>query len=242
MRFRRALRASLVATGLAAADAAAAPAQSDSAVYNLTLSGIPLGTVTLQSEQRGDDYVAASKITPNGFVSAVTGYSFDGRARGKVSAAGKVTPVTFEADSRSPRAKRRTEIEWSGDTPVKVSVVPPRNYAPRPERIVGALDPVSAGFALLRDNAAEAICDVSIDVFDGSRRSRLSLGAPVAGEGGAVTCSGVYAKLEGEAHSFSPQAEYPFSLTFVPGGDGRMRLERIETQTRFGTAVVSRRG
>jgi hypothetical protein len=241
MRFRRALRASLVATGLAAAGAAA-PAQSGSAVYSLTLSGIPLGTVTLESRQDGGDYVAGSKITPNGFVSAVTGYSFNGQARGKIGASGKVTPLSFEADSRSPRAKRRTEIEWQGDTPVRVSVVPPRNYAPNPDRIVGALDPVSAGFALLRDNSAEAICDTSIDVFDGSRRSRLSLGAPVAQEGGAVTCAGVYAKLEGEAHSFSPQGEYPFTLTFVPATEGRMQLERIETQTRFGTAVVARSG
>jgi hypothetical protein len=241
MRFRSSLRAGLIAAGLVAA-AAAAPARTDATTYNLTLSGIPLGTVTLEAEQSGDTYVAVSRITPNGFVSAVTGYSFDGRARGSIDASGKVTPRLFEADSTSPRAKRRTEIEWRGDTPVRVSVVPPRNYAPDPDRIVGALDPVSAGFALLRDNAAGAICDTSIDVFDGSRRSRLSLGKPVAGAGGAVTCAGVYAKLEGESHSFSPQAEYPFTVTFAPGGDGRMRLERIETETRFGNAVVSRRG
>lgn len=241
MRFRGPLRASLIAIGLAAAGSAAS-AQSDSATYNLSVSGIPLGTVTLRSEQSGNGYLAGVRITPNGLVSAVTGYSFDGRASGLVDASGKVTPQVFEADSRSPRAKRRTEIEWSGDTPVRVSVEPPRNNAPDPARIVGALDPVSASFALLRDTSKEALCNASIDVFDGSRRSRLSLGAPVAGEDGAVTCSGAYAKLEGEAHSFSPQGEYPFTLTFAPGDAGRMRLERIETQTRFGTAVVARSG
>ncbi len=240
MRFRCALRAGLGALGLAAATAASA--ESDSATYDLSVSGIPLGTVTLQSEQSDGAYVAGSRITPNGLVSAVTGYAFDGRARGLIDASGRVTPQAFEADSRSPRAKRRTEIEWSGDTPVRVSVEPPRNNAPDPARIVGALDPVSAGFALLRDNAGDALCDTSIDVFDGSRRARLSLGAPVAQGGGAVTCAGVYAKLEGEAHSFSPQGEYPFTLTFAPGDNGRMQLERIETQTRFGTAVVARSG
>jgi len=237
MPFRRSLRASLVAAGLAAAG----PAAADSATYSLTLSGIPLGTVTLQSDQSGRDYVAASKITPNGLLSAVTGYSFDGRARGLVDASGKVTPLAFEADSTSPRATRRTEIEWRDGVPTRVSVEPPRKYAADPDRVAGALDPVSAGFALLRDNAPDAICDTSIDVFDGSRRSRLSLGRPQPGPEG-VTCAGTYARLEGERHSFSPQAEYPFVLTFTQAGDGRMRLERIETQTRFGTAVVSRRG
>lgn len=235
MPFHRPLCIGLLALGLGAA----APASAET--YDLSLSGIPLGTVTLESKQSGDAYVAVSRITPNGLVSAVTGYAFDGRARGLVDPSGKVTPLTFEADSRSPRAERRTEIEWRDGTPVRVSVEPPRNYAPDPDRVAGALDPVSAGFALLRDNAAEEICDTSVDVFDGSRRSRLSLGRPVESDGG-MTCSGVYARLEGEQHSFSPQAEYPFTVTFAPRGDGRMRLERIEARTRFGPAVVDRRG
>ncbi len=124
---------------------------------------------------------------------------------------------------------------------MRVSVQPPRKHAPDPARVVGALDPVSAGFALLRDNAPENICDVSVDVFDGSRRSRLTVGKPVAAQGGFV-CEGTYARLEGEAHSLSSQSEYPFTLTFAPTGDGQVRIERIETRTRFGPAVISRRG
>ena len=101
--------------------------------------------------------------------------------------------------------------------------------------------PVSAGFALLRDNSPDAICNTTIDVFDGSRRSRLSVGKPVAA-GDGYSCAGTYARLEGEAHSLSSQSEYPFTLTFAPAGVGQVRIERIETRTRFGPAVISRRG
>ncbi len=240
MAFRRSLRAGLATVALFAAGAAA-PAQSNPDTFNLSLSGVHLGTVTLRAEQSGSEYTATSKITPSMFVGAVTSYAFDGRAKGLIDAEGKVTPVSFKADSSSPRARRRTEIEWKGDTPVRVSVKPPRKSAPDPARIVGALDPVSAGFALLRDNAPEEICDTSVDVFDGSRRSRLSVGKPVA-TGAGFSCAGIYARLEGEAHSLSSQSEYPFTLVFAPAGEGRVRLERIETRTRFGPVVISRRG
>ncbi len=239
MPLRRSLRAALVAAGLMAAGAAA-PSQADGA-FDLTLSGVRVGTVTLRTEQSGSDYRAASTITPSVVVGAFTSYAFDGRASGRIDAGGKVTPVSFTADSTSPRATRRTEIEWRGDTPIRVSVEPPRRNPPDPARVVGALDPVSAGFALLRDNAPDKICDTSIEVFDGSRRSRLALGKPAA-SGAGFTCAGSYARLEGEAHSLSSQTEYPFTLVFAPTGDGLVRIERIQTRTRFGPAVIARRG
>jgi hypothetical protein len=237
MPLRHTLQASLTAVALAVA----VPAGAETATYALSLAGIPLGEVTLASERSGSDYAAAMSVTPNGLVAAMTSYSFDGRSSGEIDGEGRLAPLRFTARSSSPRADRRTEIEWRGDVPVRVSVVPPRSSAPDPASVVGALDPVSAGFALLRENDPDDICDADIEVFDGSRRSRLSVAEPVAGERG-LTCSGVYARLEGEAHSLSSQREYPFTLTFVPDGQGQVRLERIETRTRFGLALVSRRG
>jgi hypothetical protein len=220
---------------------AATPAIAGSSVYDLTLAGVRLGEIIIEAELSGDSYRAASRIVSTGLVGAFTDYGFEGEATGRLAADGSVEPERFRAKSVSPRAKRRTEIDWQGDTPVRVSVEPPRRQEPDPARMVGALDPVSAGFALLRDNQPEHVCDTRIDVYDGSRRSRLTLGAPVAGEG-TLSCSGTYARLEGEAHSLSSQSEYPFTIRFRARGDGLMRLDRIETETRFGRAVVARRG
>jgi hypothetical protein len=236
----RPIRAALFAVA-GMATVAAAQDHSDSKVYDLTIAGIPLGTVTLDAEQTGREYTATSKISPNGLLNMVTGYAYDGRAVGRVDASGKVSPQAFEADSTSPRATRRTEIEWRDGAPIRVSVEPPRKQAPDPDHVLGALDPVSAGFALLRDSEPGDICNKVIEVFDGSRRSRLSLAKPKEADAGYL-CNGSYARLEGEAHSLSDQKEYPFQLLFTPNGDGKVQLERIETQTRFGLAVVSRRG
>ena len=99
---------------------------------------------------------------------------------------------------------------------------------------------MSAGFRLFRTAPAEAVCDATVDVFDGSRRSRLSLARPTR-DGEALVCAGTFARIEGEAHSMADLREFPFKLVFVPNGGGLYRLERIEAPTNFGQAVLARR-
>lgn len=238
----RPFRLAAAALALLAAGAATPAGVAGAQVFDLAISGIPIGTVTLDSQQSGKDYRASGKITPSALISALTSYSFDGAATGVVDGKGAVRPTRFRADSTSPRAARRTEIEWRDGTPVRVSVVPPRKHAPDPDGVVGALDPVSASYALLRDAPLDRICATSVDVFDGSRRSRLTLARPVATSDGRFACAGVYAQLEGERQSFATEAEYPFTLIFAPGEGDMLQLERIETRTRFGPAIVTRRG
>ena len=100
---------------------------------------------------------------------------------------------------------------------------------------------VSAGFALFRDSPAGEICNTRVDVFDGSRRSRLELGAPKPGADGEISCAGRYARIEGEAHTMSARQDHGFRLVFRAADDGLARLERIEAPTGFGTAVAERR-
>ena len=84
-------------------------------------------------------------------------------------------------------------------------------------------------------------CDTTVDVFDGSRRSRLRLAKP-APDGEALVCAGTFARIEGEAHSMADLREFPFRLVFVPNGGGLYQLDRIEAPTNFGQAVLSRQG
>lgn len=238
-RLRRVGAAAVAATLLAAA--LPAQAQSKRAVFDLSIAGFRAGTMALSTAQSGDDYAAATSIKAAGLLGVLTDFGFDGQASGRIADEGRLVPRRFTADSQSPRAARHTEIDWEDGLPVRVSVEPPRSTAPDPARQGGTLDPVSAGFAVLRDTTVDALCDTTVDVFDGSRRSRLRLSEPVATEGGYF-CAGAYSRIEGEAHSMSDQKEYPFRLFFSPNGEGLVQLERLETDTRFGRAVLTRRG
>ena len=220
--------------------AAALPAAAGQAQFSFTIAGIKVGTLSLDTSQSGGDYTAKSRLDTAGVVGIFADFFFDGQASGRVDDDGRVVPVRFTATSKSPRALRHTEIDWQDGTPVSVSVEPPRSTAPEPAAQTGTLDPVSAGFRLLRDGPVDTICSVTVDVFDGSRRSRLRVGPPTAEDEGLV-CEGAYARIEGEAHSIAEQREFPFRLVYSRDG-GTARLERIEAPTNFGRAVIARQG
>jgi hypothetical protein len=218
----------------------AAPAAAEQAEFDFYIAGIRVGEMTFESNRSGGSYAAASRINAAGILGAFVSFYFDGKSTGSVSGSGAVAPATYRADSKSPRGPKQTAIDWKGGVPVKVSVVPPRKSPPDPAGQGGTLDPISAGLALLFDRRADAVCNRTVDVFDGSRRSRLALGAPEAGSG-EIACGGTYARVEGEASSLASSREFPFRLVFHTNGDGSAALQRIETSTDFGRAVLERR-
>lgn len=221
---------------------AAAPAvPANPATYDFHIRGLRVGALTLGAEQNGSSYTATGRIDPTGFVALFADYFFAGTATGQVDANGHVVPRRYAAVSKSPRRLRNTEIEWQGGRPVHVSVEPPRSSSPDPAAQGGTLDPVSAGFRLLRDAPADEICATTVDIFDGSRRSRLRVAAPAANGGGELVCAGVFSRVEGEAHSAGQLDEFPFSVVFRQNGAGLAQLERIEAPTKYGRAVISRR-
>jgi len=221
---------------------AAAGAQSIDATFDLFVSGIKAGEMTITSELAGDRYTAATDMSSAGFVGVFADFYFQGTSSGRVDGDGGVVPQQFVARSKSNRAERETRIDWQDGTPVAVSVEPPRETAPDPASQSGTLDPVSAGYLLMRDAAREDLCDKVVEVFDGSRRSRLTLDEPRS-EDGEIVCEGLFARLEGEAHAMSsPDREYAFSLVYRENGDGMAKFLRIESPTRFGKAVIKRRG
>jgi hypothetical protein len=231
----------LPALALGAALATALPALADEATFDFKIAGLKIGAMTMNAEQDGDAYTAASRIDTTGLIGVFADFFFDGTASGTVRDGGTVVPRRFDATSKSPRALRHTRIDWKEGTPVLVSVEPPRSSAPDPAAQTGALDPVSAGFRLFRPMPAERICATTVDVFDGSRLSRLKLEPPVE-SGEALVCSGTFARIEGEAHGMAEENEFPFTVTFRRDAAGRAQLQRIEAPTNFGQAVFARRG
>lgn len=237
---RPALNIAALLCGLGALAVPAFSAAAEKAVFDFYVSGIRVGQVSLDSEVSSGRYEASSRIETAGVVGLFADYFFSGTSTGGLTSAGGVQPGTYEARSRSPRADRVTQVTWQDGTPVSVSVKPPRSTSPVPSQQAGTLDPISAGFKLLSTQPKDRICNTTTDVFDGSRRSRLVLEKPVA-EGGELVCEGSYARLEGEAHTLSSAEKAPFRLVFAEVDGGSAELRRVETRTKFGSAVLERR-
>lgn len=229
-----------LALALALGPAAPVSSQTSEARFDFAIAGFRVGEVTLATAEDGDRYSSAGRVETVGIVGVFTSFFYDGVASGLVADDGTVLPDTFVANSRSPRANRRTEIDWDDNVPVRVSVVPPRADQPDPALQSGTIDPLSAAFVMLRDAPQEEICGKSVEVFDGSRRTRMALGAP-SSQSGLILCAGTYSRLEGEAHSLSNQRAFDFTIAFRVNSEGIAELDRLETRTRFGRASLARR-
>lgn len=216
-------------------------ADSYRAEFDFRVTGLRAGQLVMGAERTGDRYSAAARIDTAGLVGVFTDFFFDGTSAGTLSGSGTVIPSSYSSTSKSPRAVRETHIDFKGGTPVSVSVEPPRSSSPNPANQAGTLDPVSAGFAILRDAPVGEICNTSVDVFDGSRTSRIRLGVPEPSGNGDLVCAGRFTRLEGEAHTLSSDQDYGFKIVFRENGDGLAKLQRIETRTNFGPAVLERR-
>lgn len=238
---KRAFRSLAGGLALAAGLAATGAARAEQATFDFSIIGIRIGSVALQSSTSGPAYTAAANIDGAGILNLFASFFFHGTASGTVTKSGDVIPSRFKATSKSPRALRTTTIDWKNGVPTRVVVDPPRDNSADPDDQGGTLDPVSAGFRLLRDAPKAQVCNVQVDMFDGSRRSRLKVGKPTT-NGSTVTCKGTYARLKGDALGTLDLNEFPFTLTFAVNGSGIAELQRIEAPTNYGTAVVARRG
>lgn len=223
---------------VAIAVAAASPAGAASLRYALTLAGVPLGALTLDSEEADGSYRANVGFRTAGFAGLLD-YGLDGTAIGRQDADHGLVPALFTGSSRSPRALRYTRIEWKEGALAFVAVEPPRSETVDASAAAGALDPASALLRVVLPGSPEGVCGASLDVFDGSRAIRLQLGAPTE-VAGTIVCDGVYTRLGGEPLTPIDPPECPFQLRYHHTQDGAATLDEIRIPTRFGEAMIER--
>ncbi len=222
----------------ALAVSAAAPALPAPAQYALTLAGLRVGAFTLDGEESGGSYKAAIEFRTSG-LAGLLDYALAGSATGTVEKGGARAPVLFTGRSESPRARRRTRIEWTDGTPSFVAVDPPRAESVDAPETAGSVDPASALLEIGSPLRTDTACGTHLDIFDGSRLVRLDLGAPLAADDG-IACDGFYTRLGGEPLTPIDPPECPFRLLYRRGPDRRIVLDEIRIPTRFGLALIKR--
>ena len=130
-------------------------------------------------------------------------------------------------------------MTYRGATPASVRADPafkPKPWQIEPAEQAGTLDPISAALTALAPAPADAICDQSVEVYDGRRRYALDLGAPEA-DGARIRCRAVYRRVAG----YKPKelAEtIRFSVWFEERANGLAHLVRAAGESGYGLAVV----
>ncbi|WP_157966335.1 DUF3108 domain-containing protein [Oceanibium sediminis] len=225
---------------LAAAGVAAAAEQRQ--VYDVSLAGLKAARLEIAVNVEGGRYTAVGQVEGRGLVGAITNFYNGGTTSGRVLGAGRLQPVRYDGVQESSR-RREVTILYDGGVPTSVDWRPPRKERARdidPSDQGGALDPISATWAMLQDMPSGQACGRSILVYDGQRRSRLDLGQRKP-SGDRFTCDGRYVRVAGYSpKQLAEQKDFPFTITYREVG-GRMVVESFELDSIIGRAVVRRR-
>jgi hypothetical protein len=247
---RRGLRLAVaLVAGLAAglgADGTAVPlgAQTvaDEARFTLEIKGISAGALSFSGRQDGRSYAVAGRLESTGLVALLRTFRYDAKARGSL-ARGRYVPARYSETADTGRRQSESVMEYRGGVPQVKVYNPPRPPVPTevdPATQGGTVDPLTAAYALLRDAEAGGECNRKLTLFDGKRRSEVSLGAPQARADGVV-CSGEYRRLQGfTAKEMAEKVRFPFTLRYAPAEGGRMRVAEVTMDTLWGKARLVR--
>lgn len=213
------------------------------AAFDLYFAGIRAGIVAFKGITTDNQYSVAGRIQSTGLLRLVANLRYDARSIGRI-VGDRFVPSRYQEVANTGRRQSDALMEYEGGVPQVKRYAPPREPKPYdldPATQGGTLDPAASVFYLLRDVPREKACRGSVEMFDGQRRSRLTVANPRT-EGQKLVCDGEYRRLAGFAPwEMEEKTRFPFSVTYVPNGNGEMKVESVRIDTLYGIAKLNRR-
>lgn len=216
--------------------------------YKLSLGGLRLakGTINIKTSDKG--YNAVVTVSARGIMDWFVAGKLTTKSAGGWTSKGGPAPKSFSYDARIDKKTYLMTMRFKGGAPSSVAANPPykkRSWQIDPRRQNGAIDPIAAIVAAMTPARSESICGRRLDMFDGRRRSVISLGQEISREnfeGGAyVECKGMWRRVAGYSKKTMKKPGREFFVRFKVDRDGLAVPVRLWAFTPFGAMVVSQR-
>jgi hypothetical protein len=223
-----------------------------SAAYTVSLFGLTLARTSFTSTVDSDSFSIRGSIASAGVARIIDD------TRGTTSVSGRLTPSGAEPQSflvayTSGKKKKRTAIEFSGDTVSHTENIPPlkkkKNWVPLgPDDLKAVTDPLS--LTLVKADSSRAVCDHTLKYYDGELRADIKLSyagtAPytVPGfSGKATVCNAHFVPVAGYRSTNSTlkflRDKSRITISFVPmGKTGIYAPIAASVGTKIGTVEV----
>lgn len=212
-------------------------AQATEATFDIHVSGIRAGVISIAGEERGGRYAVAGRLESAGVVGAFRNVRYDAKASGAVSGV-KLAPGRYEESFRNGDRRKGKAITYRGGVPAVTGEDRDEDDLD-PATQGGTVDPLSALWGLLRDVPEGKACRFSAAIFDGARRSRVTMGAPQRA-GDRITCAGEYRRVAGYSDRDMRDPDFPFTVTYRQDGTA-WEVARIDMETILGRGTMTRR-
>lgn len=241
----KSLRIAAMALSLCAALPGAALAEriEDKATFDVVIRGISAAALGFSAVQEGNRYAVSGLLKSAGIAAMFRKISYTATAKGAVSGT-RYTPFSYVEDSDNGKKKSTSKMTYSGGVPSAVQYTPAREAREKevnPATMGGTVDTLTALYAILRDVDAGQECKISLKMYDGRYVSSIAISKPKA-KGDAVVCSGQYRRIAGfKPEEMAERTTFPFTLTYAPAGNGRMRVTEVAMESIYGKAAMKRR-
>ncbi|MEM1129243.1 MAG: DUF3108 domain-containing protein [Pseudomonadota bacterium] len=232
----------LVAT-MSALVFSAAGAATESGSFTVSVSGIRAGTLAYEGTVNGDSYLARGSARASGLLGAILDVRADAAAEGRIKGT-QLAPQTASERIREDGEEFKKTYRFNSVGTPNINREParkkPRKHAADPNAQRGVVDPMTAAFAILRDQTDDTACALDIASFDGARRSRLLLKSREQTNDGVI-CRGDYIREAGfSPKEMSERVVWPVTLEYSRRGDGTLQVKELSFPTSFGPARIRR--
>ncbi|MEO0356764.1 MAG: DUF3108 domain-containing protein [Pseudomonadota bacterium] len=209
-----------------------------SASYAVQVAGITVGQMNITAREDNRGYAAAIEMRSTGLAAAFAKYRFVASVQGRRTASGSMSPQRYVEDSDTGRRQSNLTMTYSGGVPSPAPRDPDATISAASQR--GTIDPMSAVFALFRDQSSAEICRGNHDIYDGSKRTRLSLSRGQQ-SGDRMICAATFTRVAGfSADRLAEGTSFPMRLEYVERG-GVYELDRLTVDSARGRARFLRR-
>jgi len=206
--------------------------------FSVIYSGLAVANATLTARENGASYALAARVEPTGLARIFARLRFQMQAEGRVTDAG-VHPHRYAEDVDTGRRASLVEIDFS-TTPARIlrQSPPPGPEAVPPADAQGAIDPLTALWRAAGGGGARP-CGTTLQVYDGARRSEISLGEGQGTEA-TLSCSGRYTRLAGFPEEYMAERQsFPFTARYTQS-DGDWVLTELSATSLFGPIRIVR--
>lgn len=208
--------------------------------FDVRFGPLRVAEIVIAMTESETAYATAGRVTGAGLARAFRDIHFDMSAEGRREGP-QLLPLAYREDVNTGRRASRVALRYVDGLPVVVSALPvraARDWDIDPADQTGTIDPMSALYRLARPRPLAELCNWSVAVFDGRRRSSLTLDAAEA-DGESLLCEGRYARIAGfPPEAMAERGMFPFTAEYSRLPDGDWRLTRVDAQTLYGRVRI----
>lgn len=215
----------------------------DKATFDVVIRGISAASLGFSAVHDGNRYAVSGLLKSAGLAAMLRKISYSATAKGAVSGT-NYTPFSYVEKSDNGKKQSTSKMTYSRGVPSEVQYTPAREGREKdvdPSTQAGTVDTLTALYAILRDVEPGQECKVSLKMYDGRYVSAISLSKPKAA-GKTVACNGQYRRIAGfKPAEMAERKTFPFTLTYEPAANGKMRVTEVAMESIYGKAAMKRR-